>query len=253
MHGCDLSVIPRRCAKENKFMTSRPGISHGPGSAASGHSGRRCRRYADRAGRERRGGALLGLGQGCAVRERRQLGHQHRQRLLRRPAVQPQHLARLRRHAAPRTTPAVSSRSPWPSGCSPPRAGARGRCARARPGRPAIVVAVEARAQGGSRRPLRPSPRRRWACRQAAAPVAGGYTVQPGDTLSSIAAAQKVAGGWNVAVLDERAAERERDPPGSGPAPELTRRPGSQQGAHSCDWVAGMCTLLRRAATLRPS
>jgi resuscitation-promoting factor RpfA len=31
---------------------------------------------------------------------------------------------------------------------------------------------------------------------QAAAPVTGGYAVQPGDTLSSIAAAKNVAGGW---------------------------------------------------------
>jgi hypothetical protein len=28
--------------------------------------------------------------------------------------------------------------------------------------------------------------------------VAGGYTVKAGDTLSSIAAAQNVAGGWNT-------------------------------------------------------
>ena len=28
--------------------------------------------------------------------------------------------------------------------------------------------------------------------------MAGGYTVKPGDTLSSIAATQKVAGGWNA-------------------------------------------------------
>ncbi len=44
-----------------------------------------------------------GLGPARAVRVRRQLGHQHRQRLLRRPPVQPRHLAGLRRtgHAAP--------------------------------------------------------------------------------------------------------------------------------------------------------
>ena len=37
------------------------------------------------------------LGQGRAVRERRQLDHQHRQRLLRRPPVHRDHVARLRR------------------------------------------------------------------------------------------------------------------------------------------------------------
>ncbi len=31
---------------------------------------------------------------------------------------------------------------------------------------------------------------------QAAAPVTGSYTVQAGDTLSSIAAAKNAAGGW---------------------------------------------------------
>ncbi|WP_283398510.1 LysM peptidoglycan-binding domain-containing protein, partial [Modestobacter marinus] len=32
----------------------------------------------------------------------------------------------------------------------------------------------------------------------APAPAGGTYTVQPGDTLSSIAAAQGVAGGWQA-------------------------------------------------------
>ena len=41
------------------------------------------------------------LGLPGAVRVRRQLGHQHRQRLLRRPPVQRRHLARLRRHRLP--------------------------------------------------------------------------------------------------------------------------------------------------------
>ena len=41
------------------------------------------------------------LGLPGAVRVRRQLGHQHRQRLLRRPPVQPRHLACLRRHRLP--------------------------------------------------------------------------------------------------------------------------------------------------------
>ena len=41
------------------------------------------------------------LGLPGAVRVRRQLGHQHRQRLLRRPPVQPRHLACVRRHGLP--------------------------------------------------------------------------------------------------------------------------------------------------------
>ena len=95
MHGCDSVRDPLTVRKENNRLLDL--ISHGPGAAAAGRRRRRRRRNADRAGRERRGGALVGLGQGRAVRERRQLEHQHRQRLLRRPAVQRQHLARLRR------------------------------------------------------------------------------------------------------------------------------------------------------------
>ena len=45
------------------------------------------------------------LGRPRAVRVRRQLGHQHRQRLLRRPPVQPRHLAGLRRHRPPEPAP----------------------------------------------------------------------------------------------------------------------------------------------------
>ena len=51
-------------------------------------------------GRQRHPGGQLG--QDRRVRKRRRLEHQHRQRLLRRPAAQPHHLARLRR---PRPAP----------------------------------------------------------------------------------------------------------------------------------------------------
>ncbi|VXC12795.1 hypothetical protein NOCARDAX2BIS_440002 [Nocardioides sp. AX2bis] len=40
------------------------------------------------------------MGPARTVRVRRQLGHQHRQRLLRRPSVQPRYLAVVRRHRA---------------------------------------------------------------------------------------------------------------------------------------------------------
>ena len=54
----------------------------------------------------------------------------------------------------------------------------------------------EGRSEGRSASlPPRPRPRR-----SPPAPVTGGYTVKPGDTLSRIAAAQNVAGGWQVAV-----------------------------------------------------
>ena len=99
--------------------------------------------------------------------------------------------------AAPRPAPAASSRSPSPSGCSPPRAGARGRCARARPVRPATrrrpEGGPEGRSEGRSEARAKAAP-----AAKPAAPVAGGYTVKAGDTLSSIAAAQNVAGGWKT-------------------------------------------------------
>ena len=57
------------------------------------------------------------------VRVRRQLGHQHRQRLLRRAAVQPRHLARVRRHrAAQPAQPRDPDRRSRPS-CATPAAG----------------------------------------------------------------------------------------------------------------------------------
>ena len=46
--------------------------------------------------------------------------------------------------------------------------------------------------------PAKPAAPKAAPAAKPAAPVAGGYTVKPGDTLSSIAAAQKVAGGWNT-------------------------------------------------------
>ena len=65
----------------------------------------------------------------AAVRVRRQLAHQHRQRLLRRPAVRPGHVARQRRRRlrpARRPGLAASSRSPSPTGSTPRPASARG-------------------------------------------------------------------------------------------------------------------------------
>ena len=72
----------------------------------------------------------------AAVRVRWQLGRQHRQRLLRRAAVQPRHLAVLRRLRACRTRTAASSRSPWPSASLLPRAATA-------PGRTAVPSSAE--------------------------------------------------------------------------------------------------------------
>ena len=72
------------------------------------------------------------LGRGRQLRVRRQLAHQHRQRLLRRPAVRHRHLALQRRRRlrsrAP-TSPAASSRSRSPPGCTTSAGPARGRSA----------------------------------------------------------------------------------------------------------------------------
>ena len=72
----------------------------------------------------------------AAVRVRRQLGRQHRQRLLRRAAVQPRHLVVLRRVRACRTRTAASSRSPSPSASLLPRAATA-------PGRTAVPSSAE--------------------------------------------------------------------------------------------------------------
>ena len=77
------------------------------------------------------------LGRARAVRVRRQLGHQHRQRLLRRPAVQPRHLAGVRRHRAAQHQPAARPRSrSRPRSATPRAATAPGRAARASLGLP---------------------------------------------------------------------------------------------------------------------
>ena len=69
----------------------------------------------------------------AAVRVRRQLGHQHRQRLLRRPAVQPGHLAGATAARAARTSRAARPRSRSPRRSAPrPVATAPGRAARSR-------------------------------------------------------------------------------------------------------------------------
>ena len=81
-----------------------------------------------------------GLGPARAVRVRRQLGHQHRQRLLRRPAVQPRHLAGLRRPGLPEPAPAARPRSPSRRrSATPPVATAPGRAAPPRSGLPALA------------------------------------------------------------------------------------------------------------------
>ena len=72
-----------------------------------------------------------GVGRARAVRVRRQLGHQHRQRLLRRPAVQPRHLAVVRRHRAARArTPARPRSRSRPSSATRRAATAPGRAVR---------------------------------------------------------------------------------------------------------------------------
>ena len=74
------------------------------------------------------------MGPGRPLRIRRQLGHQHRQRLPGRPAVLPEHLVGRTAAAStprPRTWPPRTSRSRSPSACWPPRAVAPGRSAAA--------------------------------------------------------------------------------------------------------------------------
>ena len=133
------------------------------------------------------------------VRVDQQLEHQHRQRLLRRPAVLPVHLGGLRRHAvrlARRPGHASPSRSPSPRRPWPARAGARGR---ARPwSGPTGQLGEPGRAAAPAARPT-PSPQpRRGTGRRGAAPAArpprlrpdsGSYTVRSGDTLGRIAGA----------------------------------------------------------------
>ena len=66
-----------------------------------------------------------------------------------------------------------------------------------------LVVALEGGSEG--RRPkAAPKPAApKAAPKPAAAPATGGYTVKPGDTLSRIAAASNVAGGWqNLASMN---------------------------------------------------
>ena len=66
------------------------------------------------------------LGPPRPVRVRRQLGRQHRQRLLRRHPVLPELVAGRRRHRLPRTRPAARPRSPWASASGTRAAGPTG-------------------------------------------------------------------------------------------------------------------------------
>ncbi len=96
-----------------KVLTSD--VSARPSTRSSGSAPRRSRvtRAQLRLRRHR-------LGLPRAVRVRRQLGHQHRQRLLRRPPVQPGHLAGVRRHRPPEPGHAARRRSPSrPSSATP--------------------------------------------------------------------------------------------------------------------------------------
>ena len=90
-----------------------------------------------------------GLGQDRPVRVRRQLVHQHRQRLLRRPAVHAEHLARVRRHRHAEQRQ-QRRRSPSPRRSRPLRAGAPGppaprSWASAEPARPQLGPGVAGR------------------------------------------------------------------------------------------------------------
>ena len=125
--------------------------------------------------------------------DQRQLEHQHRQRVLRRAPVHLVDVAGLRRSSSPTapTTPAVSSRSSWPSACSRDRAGGRGRCAPARPER-------QARRSRSAAPPATPKPQPAAARSPPLPPVVGGYLIQRGDTLSKTATRRHVAGGYKA-------------------------------------------------------
>ncbi len=100
------------------------------------------------------------LGPHRGVRVRRQLGRQHRQRLLRRPAVQPRHLARRTAAPAGRTRTPARRRSPSRSGSAPPRAAtAPGRSAAPAPDdeRPRAADRVAHRGGPGRPQTLTPS------------------------------------------------------------------------------------------------
>ena len=97
-------------ARRRRNVTYQLTYRNGELDRAQGRRARVSRQPVDRDRRGRHQGRAVGaelrrrqhrLGRARPVRVRRQLGHQHRQRLLRRPAVQPRHLAGLRRHRPP--------------------------------------------------------------------------------------------------------------------------------------------------------
>ena len=160
--GCGhSSVIGRvwtrpRCVKE-KHMSSRPDLARVGSACAPAVAGAVAIGARSPSPGTADAAPAIRLGQARAVRERRQLEHQHRQRLLRRPAVQRRApgaptAARARAHNASREqqiavaerTLAAQGWNAWPS-CSR-KAGASGYAASA--------------GQAWSRRPL-PRPRRR--------------------------------------------------------------------------------------------
>ena len=95
------------------------------------------------------------------------------------------------------TTRRASSRSSWPSGCSPSRAGAPGPPARASSGCTAPAEDQGRPAGHPGRRRRRSSPASTGGCARS--------TVKPGDTLASIAAANGVNGGWKSSTTPTRA------------------------------------------------
>ena len=125
------------CARRTTVHVISTCISHGPGPAASGPCGCRRRRHPDRAGRHRPRRRPPRSGTGLPSVRAAATGTPT-------PATAttaacnsaPAPGARTAA-AAPRPTPAAKSRSPWPSGSSPRRAGARGPCAHTRPARQA--------------------------------------------------------------------------------------------------------------------
>ena len=115
------------------------------------------------------------------VRVRRQLGHQHRQRLLRRPAVQP--VAPGPRTAAP---PRPARRPGDPGRADPDRREGPRRAGRRRLAD--LRQAPDGRRDGG-RHGCRPASPRSRPPRRSRPDEAGDYTVRRGDTVAKIAAA----------------------------------------------------------------
>ena len=162
--GWSAGAVPEVC--HGALPRSTPcSDEHRSDPRAYGHRRRRHRRSAGH-GSRRLGGRRDRLGQARAVREHRQLVDQHGQRLQRRPAVHPEHVARVRRRGPGPPGVAARSRSSWPSGCSPSRAGAPGPPARASWASVAPPRRSSSPPRRRPRRLRRRSPRRRAAARR---------------------------------------------------------------------------------------